>query len=615
MSAIFGIWHLDGQPVELSHLQKMQDNVRHYGRDGDGIELQQNIGLGCCLNKLSIQSQEEKPIHAESKQDIFVVSDALIYNRDELIHEHRLAGNNRISNQALLLAAYQKWGVNFPKHINGDFAFVIWERQKKQLLVVRDHLGVRPLYYFYSQSTFAFATDFRALLALPFVSKQFNEVKLYVLLNYTVLIDPEATYFEQIKRLPQAHLLRVDSQGIQKQKYWTPDEGGQITFATENQYTEALYALVDDAIKRRVHSSDYQFGAELSGGLDSSVITVLANRQLAIKNKRLPLITWAPSFDLFTKQPRDERELIEQLCLQERLDCIYYEPDKSLAHKKLSRAVPIDGGSVEVIQHQIAKMSTQGVRLILSGWGGDQGISRQGSLRELFFAAYWGNFISEVCYSAKGSPLHFIKLLIANTVWPRYDRFGYFVNPNVSVPSIVKPEFAKRINGCLDKNNIYFTVNPVKQIESGSIQTRTEMIAWVGADYNIQYVFPFLDYRLVNFAMSIPRFLFCKQGIHRYIFRKAFESILPKELCYYMYKDDIARSTFRKKDREKHLDEKERTIDMLDYELFSQYIDLAKASDLVKSQEIKKVWPSRLFLHKSIEGCYSLQQMLAETER
>jgi asparagine synthase (glutamine-hydrolysing) len=216
MSAIFGIWNIDGQPVEEKHLRRMEEMLRHYGRDAQNIKIDGNIGLGCCLNKISRHAASEVPVYTDEQQGTTLVGDALLYNRDELMGKYGLADDEAISTQGLLLAAYQKWGMDCAKNINGDFAFAIWEKQSKQLLIFRDHLGVRPLYYFYNGTTLAFATDYRPLLALPFIGKQLDEGKLYAELSNTYHIDPEVTYFAKIKRLPQAHWLKGDANGISK---------------------------------------------------------------------------------------------------------------------------------------------------------------------------------------------------------------------------------------------------------------------------------------------------------------------------------------------------------------------------------------------------------------
>lgn len=123
MSAVFGIFHLTGEQVDANHLKKMQAKLKHYGPEEQASMLDKNIGLGCCLNAALSPSPVDVPLYEQ--EEMVVVGDVQIYNRAELIA--RLTDNNRLSTQALLLAAYKKWGTDCPKHINGDFVFAIME--------------------------------------------------------------------------------------------------------------------------------------------------------------------------------------------------------------------------------------------------------------------------------------------------------------------------------------------------------------------------------------------------------------------------------------------------------------------------------------------------------
>ena len=359
MSAIFGIWHKNGQPVDEKHLLKMQSKVSQYGRDAQDVYFGQNIGLGCCLNKWSKYSQEEVPVYQDARSEIFLACDALIYNRDELIEKYCLTDKEEISTQELLLAAYKKWGENCAKYINGDFTFAIWEKQREQVLLFRDHLGVRPIYYYNSESTFAFATDYRALLALPYIEKQIDEIKLYAELSDIYHIDTEITFFKQIKRLSQAHVMRVDAQGILKRKYWSPGVSKK-RFGSEEEYANALYTIVNDAVKLRAESIKEKIASEMSGGLDSSVVTVLAHRELKKDNRSMEAYSWSPAFELLEKQSRDERELIELVCKQEGFACKYNTSFEFLNQKLPLKAVLTDGQRSDGIRGVLKVMSEQG---------------------------------------------------------------------------------------------------------------------------------------------------------------------------------------------------------------------------------------------------------------
>jgi len=610
MSAIYGIWNLNGNPVEEKFLQEMREEVSQYGRDGQDLLFEQNIGLGCCLSRCGIFSKADIPAYTD--EQFILVCDALIYNRAELCEEYALGNNESVSTQILLLEAYKKWGKDCPKYINGDFAFAVWDKQKQHLFIARDHLGVRPLYYFHDQSTFAFATDYRSLLALPFIGKEIDEKTLYAHLAKILNFDAEATCFKNIKALPQSCALQINKQGIQKNKYWTPGRNHKIVYKTEEEYAKALYAIVKDAILIRLCHTEKKIASELSGGLDSSVITILASRELAKKGQKPMLFSWSPPFDFIGKLPNDERVLLQQVCQQEALDCTFFDPTIPLNNN--AEILPPDVADAAVIRQEREIMASRGVSYILSGWGGDQGISHRANLFELFLTGYWGHFLKEIRSAANGSPLWFMKLLIYNTVYQLFKPYGGFGRSDKDVMIFIDKRLEKKMKRKTKKEILYFSISPVKHIESGYIQSRTETAAWMDADYSVQHLYPFLDYRVVDFAMSIPRHYYYKNGTSRYIYRQAFRDILPKEIYRFTSKNDIAKSTYFTDKLTDIISNMKKVADMLDRDVFSGYIDFDQLHDMLDhmAPDDKK---NILAINRRILFCYRMQQILEEMRK
>ena len=614
MSAIYGIYDTGGG-IEESHLRTMQEQLLHYGRDDQGLYFSNAIGLGCCLSRSDVYFQDDVPVFHDEGRELMLVGDALIYNRAELLEKCGLYDGKGLSTQALLLDAYLKWGKDCPKYINGDFVFTVWEKRKSQLFIARDHLGVRPLYYFFDGQVFAFATDYRALLCLPFVGKELDEVKLYSELSRTYHIDPEATFFAHVKRLPMAHTLRVGGRGIQKTKYWTPGAGEEIRYATEEEYAKALYDIVEDAIRIRVNGRWGKIGAELSGGLDSSVITILANRELKNSGCKLDaLFSWSSPWELLEPQPGDERELVEAVCRQEGLKCGYCDPTESPEDETAKRTLLTDGGSGAVLCRELRSMSSQCIRFVLSGWGGDQGISHRANLKELFLHGCWGHFLSEALYMSKGSPLRFAKTVFTNTVLWLFGLFSYIHPAKSKTPDIIQRDFKKTMKKRCKRNILYFTVDPIRHIESGNIQTRTELAAWVDAEYNMQHLFPFLDHRVMDFAMSVPRHWYFKRGINRYIYRRAFRGILPDEVYRYVRKDDPGRGALLKNGWTRgNAENLKSDFERLDKERFSFYLDFDKLWESVGAIGSESLEKSRLG-KRAIGICLDIQRILDDTQ-
>ncbi|MBP8640581.1 MAG: hypothetical protein KBI01_06745, partial [Oscillospiraceae bacterium] len=223
----------------------------------------------------------------------------------------------------------------------------------------------------------------------------------------------------------------------------------------------------------------------------------------------------------------------------------------------------------------------------------------------------WGHFLKEIKHLSKGSALKFIKLLIYNTVYQLFIPYGYFGKPNHDIINFVHMDLQKKMIRHTQKDILYFSLSPVKHIESGYIQTRTEQAAWMDAE--IQHLYPFLDYRVVDFAMSIPRHYYYKNGISRYLYRKAFREILPNEIYRFTSKDDIAKSTYFSNALTDISNNMRQVANLLNRDMFSGYIDFDQMLDKLNhlAPDDKK---NILTTNRRILSCYHVQQILEEAE-
>ncbi len=613
MSAIFGILHLNGTQVEEKHLKRMQGILDHYGVDATELHIKQGIGLGCCLHRIGKYSIQDTPIYQNKEKKLILVGDALIYNRDELIRNLFRTEKSKISTQELLVRAYLTWGENCVKYLNGDFTFAIWEEDKERLLLFRDQLGVRPLYYCYKPPFFAFATDYRALLALPSADLQLDEIKLYSQLSDTYHIDTERTFFADVKRLPQAHLLKLDTSEIQVIKYWTPGTKKRVRLRTEEDYKSELYRIVEDSLVLRIKFFKEKICSEFSGGLDSSVITIMASRELKKKKRELEAYSWSPAYELLQKQKNDERDIMLKVCRKEGFDCdfrtFYLTPQQELR----TRPALTDGQRSEEHRQILQEISLKGNSLILSGWGGDEGISHRADIYELLFHRHFICFLKEAKILSRGSFLRFIKLILLSPFYLLSRPYSFLGGQNNKIPNIMNKGFEKKIKPKCKKDILHFKTNPIKHMESGVSVSRSELMAWVSADYQLQYVFPFLDYRVVDFALSIPRHWYYKKGISRYIYRKAFEEVLPKELCYHRGKIDVAREVFWK-ENEKLQQKAELALEMIDKDRFHNYLDWDRVKALVKQKYFETRTREATFTLYKLLLCYDIQRIVLEAE-
>lgn len=304
MSAIIGIYHCNGQPVNRIHLERMVDILAHRGLDGSGIWSDRNVGLGHRMLWTTPESLSEKLPLVNHVSNLAITADARIDNREELFAALSLIGESseKITDSQLILHAYEKWGDRTPEYLLGDFAFAIWDARQQTLFCARDHYGVKPFYYYSSKDTLVFATEIKALLCLPQVPSRLNEEKVG---HYLVaaLPDNTSTLYKDILRLPAGHHMTVSPNQISIKSYWTLDPHREIRMASDGEYAEAFREIFVKAVDCRLRSA-FPIGSHLSGGLDSSSIACVA-RDILAKTGRGLLHTFSANFE--TVPESDER--------------------------------------------------------------------------------------------------------------------------------------------------------------------------------------------------------------------------------------------------------------------------------------------------------------------
>ena len=175
MSAITGIFYRNGRDVNLDQINKMNDSLSYRGNDGSGVCLDGSVALGHQMLHTTKESILEKLPFKDENSGIIITADARIDNRDELASTLKLENNSKVPDSLFILKAYQKWGEQCPEKLLGDFAFVIWDNQK--IFCARDHIGVKPFYYYLSNNAFFFASEIKALLTNPEIKYQINKTK------------------------------------------------------------------------------------------------------------------------------------------------------------------------------------------------------------------------------------------------------------------------------------------------------------------------------------------------------------------------------------------------------------------------------------------------------
>jgi asparagine synthase (glutamine-hydrolysing) len=276
MCGICGVLSLDG--VDPADLQAMTDTLVHRGPDSAGVHLSPDGSVGLGIRRLSIVDLEtgDQPM-ANEDESVWLVFNGEIYNHLE--HRPALeARGHRYRSRAdseVIVHLYEEYGPDCVHHLRGMFAFALWDERRRRLLLARDRLGVKPLYYAQRGQTLVFGSEIKALLAHTSVVPRLNERALSLYLTFAATPAPH-TLFEGVQKLPPGHRLIVESGRVTMERYWQPlphPEERRVRRSPE-EYVERVEALVRESIRLRM-MSDVPYGAFLSGGVDSSLNVAL----------------------------------------------------------------------------------------------------------------------------------------------------------------------------------------------------------------------------------------------------------------------------------------------------------------------------------------------------
>lgn len=377
MSGIAGILRLDGHHVTEREVMPMVKAMRHRGPDGLDVFSEGPVGLGHAMLRTTPESLTETlPRQAGP---FTITADARIDNRDALLSLLRsdLAAlgleADVVSDSDLVLAAFARWGRGCASRLLGDFAVAVWDRRNGSLTCIRDHLGVRPLYYVHGPgSLFAFASEPKGLFAVEGIAPRIDEVRVAESLSGRIY-DPIGTTFEGVVKVPAAHALTVGPGGMTIERYWTLEPRPRVGGGGAVGFAQGFAEVFAEAVRCRIRSA-YPLGAELSGGLDSSAVTAVAAREL--DDRPLHTVSLAYS-DPRTDERRFGQAVLDRLGDQaidhyvhperERIVSLYSEIYQTLDDLRVRG----NGYGNYLTTREAGR---QGVRVLLTGQDGDTSV-------------------------------------------------------------------------------------------------------------------------------------------------------------------------------------------------------------------------------------------------
>lgn len=520
----------------------------------------------CCTLSVQTAGEEASPRGAHtllpSLGGLTIAADARIDNRTELHAALAIGPDERaaLDDAGLILRAYKRWGTACGEHLRGDFAFALWDEAAGRLFCARDIVGVRPFYYHHAADNgrFVCAGGLPAMVAHPDVPASLNlaYVRAYLQATTGGFQHPEQTFFRQIQKLPPAHCLTVTRDGFDCRAYWQPGRVPPHRHAAERDYVEELRTLLDAAVACRIEGPD-AVGAHISGGLDSSGIAVLAHRALRARGRGITGFSWTPPppASLATLPPEDERNLLESMREAEGFPIRYTTLTTNHVLACAGRDIMVQPTTALLTELAASQTAAHlGIRTLLSGWGGDEllAFNGRGYFADLLRRGRWITLQRELALRGGLHGLAVWKQWIASGVWPllpmavrRRLRPGGCPAP-LPLPAALWPDFAATLADVHPLTRPGIHERPgvrnmqIALLQHGHLSYRMESWAGHGATLGITYAFPLLDQRLVEFALSIPDYLFFKDGWKRYLFRTAMAGVLPDTVRWRKAKGDPA---------------------------------------------------------------------------
>jgi asparagine synthase (glutamine-hydrolysing) len=551
MCGICGIINLNSSDnVDSDTLKKMGNVLHHRGPDDEGYYCKNNIGLG--MRRLSIidLNTGKQPLFNENGS-ICVIFNGEIYNfkelQDELIEKGHTFSTK--SDTEVIVHAYEEFGYECVSKLNGMFAFAVLDKRKNLLLLARDRLGKKPLYYFHDSKCFLFASEIKALLQSGMIKSELDMEAIDLFLTYEYIPAPWSI-FKNILKLPPGHILILSNDQCCIKSYW--DISAQNELQLESNPEDQLLWLLNDSIRLRLRS-DVPLGVFLSGGVDSSAVLAMMSNLTSE-----PIRTFSIGFN-----DNSYNELPYARRVSRLFNCdhheIIIEPNVVQWINDLIYFVDEPFGDTSIFPtYLVSRMARKDVKVVLSGDGGDEVFAgyetyiadKIGRLYHKIPSSIRGNLIQKalgmlpVTQKKKGL-LNKSRRFLQGCILPESLQHVRWM---MYITEMEKRElYSEELNCAIDSKlsyewmqGIFKNVNsgdPLRQQQYVDIKTFLADDILVKVDRmsmanSLEVRSPLLDYRLVEFAMMLPSSLKLRGFKSKYIFKKALNGLLPGEILH-----------------------------------------------------------------------------------
>lgn len=604
-----------------SLLRSMTNILVHRGPDEFGYYVNDGISLG--HRRLSIIDLKtgRQPIFNEDNS-VCIIFNGEIYNYLEIKRELLAKGHKFIthSDTEVIVHLYEEIGEDCVKKLNGIFSFAIWDDKEKQLLLARDRLGVKPLYYSIFGNQLFFASEIKSILENKFMSRDINleSLDIYLSLRY---IPGNKTLLKNIYKLPPASIMIYKNGQIKVISYWKLEIDESETKKADSEYIEEFIELLTNAVKLQL-MSDVPFGAFISGGIDSGAIVSLMNRynRGRIKTFTVGFNTDIDEFERARKISRYFGTVHQEIVLDKQtfrlLPEIVWHMDEPV------------GDSIVIPIYLLSKEAAKSVKMVLTGEGADEIFGSYIHQIAMHFAELYKRFSNKIVRNILKWFIGTLPVNLLNQFFPYPASLGKigkmrllsyldYLDDNKEAYFTLASVFTKQ-----DKNELYAPNIKNMLDKKKSIPVDFEEILNIKGDYDllnrviyldlkfwlpdytlckldnltmansIEARVPFLDHKLVEFCAKIPIHLKLKGFTTKYLLRKSMDSFLPSEIVkapkrsFYFPVEKCFGSEFNKYINE--LLSKEIIIKrgLFNYDYIKELLSKDKALELISSKQL-----------------------------
>jgi asparagine synthase (glutamine-hydrolysing) len=535
--------------IDEDLIRRMCSRIIHRGPDDEGYYVEDCIGLG--MRRLSIIDVEggRQPVFNEDKT-IVIVYNGETYNFMELRRLLERKGHRFYTetDTEALVHAYEEYGLDFIKKIRGMFAFALWDSRKKRLILARDRMGQKPLYYKHKGGTLWFCSEVKSMLADPLVEREVDLQSLDYYLTFNYVPAPH-TIFGGINKLPPAAMLICENGKIDIQKYWTLDNSFSNTMG-ENECVDHLYDLLSESVKMRL-ISDVPLGAFLSGGIDSSIIV-----GLMAEHSSSPVKTFSIGFTESEFSELEYARVVAERFATDHHEYVVTSDVADLIPKLIWHFSEPAGDSSAIPTYYVSRMTRQSVTVALSGDGGDEQFAGYGKY-PIIKNIVSKNSLNGLLRSLAGKLIlnQDLSFLPVDSIFKRIQKsLGYRYSPPKDRDymwithfddSFKNQLYSPEIKSKIEKQHAraYYDAitnqSPNKDVFSqilfmdltsylpDDLLTKVDMASMANS---LEVRSPFLDHKFVEFAVALPNSLKLRNGITKYVLKKAFARLLPDKI-------------------------------------------------------------------------------------